>query len=140
MEKEISKSKRRIGLLINFTSIISFIVVFEILKKSGPGVYLFIIESVLAGVAIVSFVYVFVKTGLWKITHTRFEKLDEREIQIFTNSLRYSYSIFVITTLVIIYTYALVAQGPIDVVIAAGLLYIAHTLPAAILAWTAKTI
>jgi hypothetical protein len=40
----------------------------------------------------------------------------------------------------IIYGFALAERGPIDVVIAACLLYLAHILPAAIVGWKEKII
>lgn len=60
--------------------------------------------------------------------------------QVMLNSLKYSYSAFTIIVLVIVYGFAIAEQGPIDVVIAACLLYIAHTLPAAIVGWKEKII
>jgi len=61
-------------------------------------------------------------------------------MQVMLVSLKYSYSIFSIVTLIIIYGFAVVEQGPIDVVIAACLLYLAHTLPAAITGWKENVI
>ena len=60
--------------------------------------------------------------------------LDERQIQVILKATRISYSIFVIVVLILIYGFALIAKGPIDVVIAAYLFYLAHLLPASILA------
>lgn len=60
--------------------------------------------------------------------------LDERQIQVILKATRISYSIFVIVVLILIYGFALIAKGSIDVVIAAYLLYLAHLLPASILA------
>ena len=55
-----------------------------------------------------------------------------------SNSLRVSYSVFTIVTMLIIYAFAVIEKGPIDVVVAAGLLYFAHILPTALLGWTGK--
>jgi hypothetical protein len=60
--------------------------------------------------------------------------------QVMLNSLKYSYSVFTIIVLVIVYGFAIAEQGPVDVVIAVCLLYIAHTLPAAIVGWKEKFI
>ena len=67
-------------------------------------------------------------------------KLDEREIQVVLKSLRISYSIFTIFCLIIIYGFALIASDPVDVLIAGTLLYMAHTLPAAVVGWNEKNI
>ncbi len=77
---------------------------------------------------------------LWKLTHTSSKKLDERQMLVVNRALSISYSIFVIMVLLIIYAYALVEKGPIDVVLAICLLYLAHTLPAAFIAWTEKEV
>jgi uncharacterized Tic20 family protein len=89
---------------------------------------------------ILSFIIVFGSTGIWKMSHQRMKALDERQIQVILNATRISYSVFVIVALILIYGFALIEKGPIDVVIAASLLYLAHLLPASILAWTEKEI
>lgn len=134
-----SKTKGRAALLINFSSVISLIVVFEIIKNTSQKTFLVILLLALLAISISSFINAFIQTGSFKFVHTKFEKLDERETQLVGNALRYSYSFFTIAVLVIIYVYALAENEPIDVVIAAGLLYFAHTLPAAFLTWWGRT-
>lgn len=72
------------------------------------------------------------------MVHTSSKNLDEREMQVVLNALRYSYSIFTIVCLLIIYVFAIVEYQPIDVLLAGGLLYLAHSLPAAIVGWNEK--
>ncbi|NQV18553.1 MAG: hypothetical protein HQ534_08425 [Armatimonadetes bacterium] len=79
-------------------------------------------------------------SNLWKLTHTDYKKLDERERQLVFKATTYSYSIFTIICLVIIYIFNLVGLAIIDVVMAACLLYIAHILPASIIAWNEKQV
>ena len=138
MEENKTKYPWRLSLIVNFTSILLLIIVFEILKKTGPDNWLVFLEILFLAIAIVSFMYAFVMTGLYKFTHRKYSTLDEREVQVVNKALRYSYSIFTILVLVIIYVYAIFENGPIDVVIAAGLLYFAHMLPAGILGWNQK--
>lgn len=138
MEEKRTKYTWRLSLVVNFISVALLIIVFEILKNTGQNNWLVLLEITLLAIAIASFIYAFANTGLFKFTHTKFSALDEREVQIINKSLRYSYSIFTILVLVIIYVYAIIKNGPIDVVIAAGLLYFAHVLPAGILGWTQK--
>ncbi|MFC2088211.1 hypothetical protein ACFLSX_01290 [Calditrichota bacterium] len=83
----------------------------------------------------VSFLKAFIKTSFWKMVHTSNQNLDEREKQIVLNALKYSYSIFTVICLVIIYVFAVVKPDFVDVVLAGGLLYLAHTLPATIVGW-----
>lgn len=84
----------------------------------------------------VSFYHVFMKTGLWKFVHLNKSNLDERQTQVVLNALKYSYSIFVVSVLAVIYLFTLLVKEPLSVLLAACLLYFAHTLPAAILGWT----
>ena len=72
------------------------------------------------------------------MTHTSSKKLDERELQVVYKATTFSYTIFTVACLVIIYSFNLTGIGSIDVVLAASLLYFAHTLPAAIIAFTQK--
>lgn len=82
----------------------------------------------------------YVDTGLWKHIHKKSKYLDEREAMVLTKAVRLSYTIFVVTVMLIIYAFAVIEKGPIDVVIAGSLIYIAHILPAAIIAWSEKEI
>jgi hypothetical protein len=91
-------------------------------------------------ILILSFIHVYVKSGLWGLTHKKTEKLDEREIQVVTHAIRISYSIFVIIVILLVYLFAILGMGTIDVVIAAALLYLAHIIPTSILAWNEKEV
>jgi uncharacterized Tic20 family protein len=88
---------------------------------------------------IISFKTAFGISNLWKLTHTSFSKLDEREMQLVYKATTYSYSIFTILCIAMIYIINLLGLAIIDVVAAACLLYIAHILPASIIAWNDKT-
>ncbi|MCF7920901.1 MAG: hypothetical protein K9N06_13425 [Candidatus Cloacimonetes bacterium] len=88
----------------------------------------------------VSFKNVFGKSKLWQLTHSTFQALDERETELVYRATTISYSIFAIVTLILIYLFYLGGLGAIDVVLAAFLLYLAHTLPAAIIAWNQKVV
>ena len=89
----------------------------------------------------VTFYRAHVKTGLWKLTHTNTDKLDERELQITYHALRYAYAWFTIICLVLLMAHAVFYRlipgisFVITVPLAGSLIYLAHTLPASILAW-----
>ena len=142
MVRNISKTNRRLGVLVNYMALILAVLIFEILKYDLglPGWAGLSLIGVLLIVLIVSFAYTFGITGLWRLTHKKTEKLDEREIQVVTNSVKISYSIFTILVILVIYLFAILGMGPFDVVIAATLLYLAHILPTSILAWTEKEV
>ncbi len=142
MNKNISISNRRIGVMINFIALFLLVFVFELINLDlGLGRVAALILIVIFFITVIaSFVYIYGKTGLWKLSHQHIRLLDERQAQVLTNAIRISYSVFVILTLIIIYGYALIRKGPIDVVIAAALIYMAHILPASILAWTEREV
>jgi predicted RND superfamily exporter protein len=138
----LSKKKRRIGVVLNIAALFLTVFLFELIRfDMGIGKIAGIVLMGLSLVTVIlSFIIVFGSTGIWKMSHQRMKALDERQIQVILNATRISYSVFVIVALILIYGFALIEKGPIDVVIAASLLYLAHLLPASILAWTEKEI
>ena len=142
MDRNIPLQNRRIGVMINYIALLMTIVFFE-LTKYGIGIPHwagFILIGVFLIILILSFIYVYVKSGLWNLTHKKTENLDEREIQVVTQAIRISYTIFTITVIVMVYLFAIIGLGTIDVVVAATLLYLAHIIPSSILAWTEKEV
>ena len=94
-------------------------------------------------VLILSFVHVIWRTGLWGLTHTGVENLDERQVMVTREALRHSYGIFVPCSLLLMFAAAVAASYGFhifDAVLPAGLLYLSHILPATILAWEQKTV
>ena len=92
---------------------------------------------------ILSFLRVIRRTGLWSLTHTRVENLDERQVMVTREALRYSYVIFVPCSLLLMFAAAVSASHDVhifDAVLPAGLLYLSHILPAVILAWREKIV
>ena len=138
MEKSTSKNRIKTMIIFNAISILTIVILFEFLKYAENKFWLAGLEILMLIAAFITFYYTYLQSGLWKMTHKKMEKLDEREIQLISDSLRVSYSLFTITTILIIYAFALIEKGPIDVVIAVGLLYFAHILPSAILGWKGK--
>ena len=137
-----SLANRRIWVLINYLSITLLILSFYSSKAIGmTGVI--IAGIIFAGlIGIISFMIIHISTGLWKLTHTRSDKLDERQILVTHEALRHSYGIFAIISLLVLLALALL-EGKYNItliVIFAGLLYLAHTLPSSILAWTEKEV
>ena len=142
MERNITLKNRRLGVMINYAALILSVSAFELIKYDMglPNWFGFSLLGLFILIAAISFIYVYAFTGLWNLAHRRTKTLDEREIQVVTNSVRISYSIFTIAVIVIVYLFAILGLGPFDVVIAAALLYLAHILPTSILAWTEKEI
>ena len=135
MEKSTSKNSTKTMIIVNAITILAIVVLFEIMKYAEIKILLAGLEILLVIAALITFYYAYWQTSLWKINHKKIEILDEREIQLVSEALRISYSVFTIVTILIIYAFAVIEKGPINVVIAAGLLYFAHMLPSAILGW-----
>ena len=135
MEKSTSTNRIKLVIVFNAISILAIVILFELLKFAENKIWLAGLEFLLVITALITFYNAYWQTGLWRLSHTKTEKLDEREMQLISDSLRVSYSVFTIVTILIIYAFAVIEKGAIDVVIAAGLLYFAHILPSAILGW-----
>ena len=140
MEQKISKTNRRIWIVINYMSVIFILTIFYTGKNLEWPPYVLISGIVAIIVFVFSFIQVFIGTSLWKMVHASDEILDERQIKVLLSSLKYSYRTFTIVCLAIIYGIAVVQKGPIDVVLASCLLYFAHTLPAIIVGWLEKEV
>jgi len=142
MGKNISKTKRRLGVIVNYLSLIIVVILFYIVKIAGW--HDLMIAGIIAALllTVITFITVHVKTGLWKFVHTKIEQLDEREIQVTHESLRYSYSILSVILLVIIFIMSLVVTGKdvLGPVLPTSLIYIAHTLPSSVIAWTERDV
>lgn len=138
MEKSTFKNRTKMMIIINAITILAIVVLFEFLKITETKIWLAGTGILIIIAAVITFYKAYWQTGLWRINHKKIEKLDEREIQLVSEALRISYSVFTIVTILIIYAFAVIEKGPINVVIAAGLLYFAHILPAAILGWKGK--
>jgi len=138
---EISRADRRASVILNYLSVAAIAVVVDMQHVLGWGTTLVVLAVCAAtALGLATFLRVFWRTSLWKITHAGFGHLDERQVQVVYESLRNSYSIFAIVCLAILYLNAVVAEGSIPILVAAAVLYLAHTLPAAVVAWTEKEI
>ena len=140
MKQQNLRKQNRYWILINYLSLIAVLVFFYTGKYFQWPIFSVIFEIGSLGIFIISFYRAFIKTKLWKMVHASYNNLDEREMQVVLNALRYAYSIFAIICLIIIYAFAIAEYHPIDVLLAGGLLYLAHTLPAAIVGWNEKYI
>ena len=86
------------------------------------------------------------RTGLWRLTHAAGDALDERQLEITHAALRVAYAWFTVVCLLIVLTHAVVYRlvpgldFAISVPLAVSLIYLAHTLPGAVLAWTERDV
>ena len=90
----------------------------------------------------ITFIRLHRRTGLWQLTHAKADALDERQLQITHNALRRSYGWFAVICLVIMLAHAVVYRlvpgldFALSVPLVVSLIYLAHTLPGSVLAWT----
>jgi len=141
-----SKSNRRIGVVINYVSLLMFLAFFYYGKFGEWN----IISTVGSGLSTIIFftslIIVYFKTGLWRLVHTKVDKLDERQLLVTYESLRHSYSIFSILCLLVVIAVELISDSMIIGVdiplmpIFWVLFLLAHTLPASIIAWKEKEV
>ena len=137
---EDQKLKNRLWISLNFVSLISLIVFFYLGKLSNWQIMVIIVEVLSIALFVISFYKGFIKSNFWRLVHSKSQNLDEREISLVLTGLKYSYSIFTILCIVIVYILILINFQFIDVVLAAGLLYLAHILPAAIVGWNERIV
>jgi hypothetical protein len=79
-----------------------------------------------------------VSTGLWRLVHAGEDEIDEREMQLTLGSLKYAYAIFAITVLMGLLLLAVFGYGsqPFRLTLFWAMVYLAHTLPSSIIAWS----
>ncbi|MFZ5432818.1 MAG: hypothetical protein ACOZB3_03495 [Calditrichota bacterium] len=144
MDIRTSRPVRRFFIAVNYGSLFIILAAwYGVLKQRividwlPPVLLLFMI------LVMISFYILHIKTGLWRLVHTKTDALDERQVQITHDALRYSYSIFSIVSLIIILAVAVLENIPLslmDAVMAASLIYLAHTLPASVLGWKEREV
>ena len=142
MATEMSKPTRRLLIAINYLCVVLFLVLFAVGKYLGWSLPVAIALAAVVVILLVSFILAHIKTRLWRLAHTKVENLDERQIQITHESLRYSYGIFTVISLAILLIISVISGDDDSMLslIFASLLYLAHTLPSSIIAWTEREI
>ena len=138
MKQQNFREQNRFWILLHYFSLIAVLVFYYSGKYLHWPIVTVIFEIGFLVILLISFFKVFIITKFWKMVHTSSKNLDEREILIVLNGLKSSYSIFTITCLIFIYTFALIGYHRIDVLLAGALLLLAHTLPAAIVGWNER--
>ena len=134
----VQKSDRKRAVLCHYLCLVFVMIIFYSIKITGIKEIYLLLEIIPSLGVVLSFRKAFSISSLWKLTHTSYKDLDEREVQLVFKATSYSYSIFTILCLGIIYVFNLLGLAIIDLIIAACLLYVAHILPASIIAWNEK--
>jgi len=127
-------SLRRTGVILHALSI-GYILVLNLLPeliKSSP--YFLFSELFALSILIWGFLVIYLKTGIWRYTHLSLKRLSEEEKQEMNSVIRKAYTLFSVLILALLFVVAIL-KLEITVVVAATLLYLAHILPASIVAW-----
>ena len=149
MKRKIAGSELKAGVVVNYLCVAMIIVAFLIGVYGGwsAAIAIWLFISLAAGIG--TFIRYYMGTGYWRFVHAPPEKLDERQVQVMNDSLRRSYAAFSVISLsyILLLTlsirFSIGAEAPgtkvsLGMIILVGLIYLAHTLPAAIIAWTGR--
>ncbi|TKJ37920.1 hypothetical protein CEE37_13225 [candidate division LCP-89 bacterium B3_LCP] len=140
MDSVLSQSSRRIGIIINYIGLLLLLALHYSGKQIGWNHMFTAGIAVMLALSLITFFMIHMKTGLWKLVHTKSENLDERQMQVTREALEFSYKVLAITTVSIIYYMAIFSGGGVDMVTVVSLLYLAHTLPSSVIGWKQKEV
>ena len=125
---------RKTGVILHYLSI-GYILVLNLLPeliKSSP--YFLFSELFALSIIIWGFLVIYLKTGIWRYTHLSLKKLSEEEKQEMNSVIRKAYTIISIVIVLMLFAVSIFELEMI-VVVPVTLLYLAHILPASIVAW-----
>jgi hypothetical protein len=138
-----ARAKRRSGVVVNYLNLVLMNVCFHLVWVYTDMTHVVDVVGLGAlAVVVITFFRVHRKTGLWQLTHARADTLDERQLQITHNALSLSYGWFAVICLAIMMTHPVVYRlvpglnFALSMPLVVSLLYLAHTLPGSVLAWT----
>ncbi len=134
MTQNKSQTNRKIGVVINMTSLLVLMIISEYTFKYDRNIVLLIIGLAALILILISFIFTYWKTRLWHFVHKPIRKLDERELQITGNLLRVAYAIFTVIALSVLLLSSLL-EMQVSIITVAALIYFAHILPATVIAW-----
>ncbi len=134
-----SMTSIRLGVLLSMLSLVAIVVLFELGIRLEWTSLLIIIEIPLLLILLISFILIFMRTGLWKFTHKPIKDLDERELKLASKSLRTAYSLFVILVLCILLVFA-VFNIAVSIILAVSLILFAHLIPGIVIVFTEKAL
>lgn len=134
MTQNKSKTNRKIGVVVNMTSLLVLMIVSEYTFKYDRNIVLLIIGLAAFIFILITFIFTYWKTRLWHFVHKPIRKLDERELQITGNLLRIAYAIFTVIALSVLLLSSLM-ETQVSIITVAALIYFAHILPATVIAW-----
>lgn len=127
-------NQKKLWVIVNYLSIALLLLIFynpQLFSYNKLFLALFIIPI---GSLLLSFIILYWRTGLWKITHTKSMPENMAYISKYYIITRISYIIFTIIIISLLFYFSISGKR-VDVLLSACLLYIAHILPASIMVW-----
>ena len=137
MKQPENRMIRRIGIIINLIALSYIVITWAINPGEKTRLGLLLSGGFAMLILLFTYYYSFWRTNLWRYTHTRVNKLNERELVENNQALRFAYSAFTVIVLFMLMYYVL-SPAVLSIVPVAGMIYLAHILPAVYLGWTKK--
>jgi len=134
MSKSKKNALQKTSIVIHLVSLVCWTLLFNPWTNIVPEDWaegLFLKSLILSAI---SAWFAFQNTGLLKFTHTKTKDLDERELIVTNNAIRFGYSALAIVATLLLFVIAL-TSWQIHVTHAAFILYTSHILPAVYLGW-----
>jgi len=134
-----TKSHHRLGVTLNYLSLTLLVALTYYMEAFGWNAIASGCIALAALVLVITLIQFHIRTGLWRLVHTGRENLNEKQTPMIYRSLHRSYGLFAIISLVVL-LWKSVFPGPNPnlIVVFAALLYLAHTLPSAVIGWNEK--
>ena len=141
MNVVLTKTHHKLGVTLNYISLVLLVALVYVAEAFG----LTLLTGVGIGLMVVMLVATLVRfhfrTGLWRLVHTSRSRLSEHQVPVVCRSLHYSYGVFAILALVaLLWKSVAPGENPNLVIVFAALLYLAHTQPSAVIAWSERDI
>jgi len=128
--------------IINYSFLIIMNVMFYFVFRGRQASHIYDIIGITSFLVIIAtFIPLHMKSDIWKLTHTKSDKLDERELALTHWALSESYGWFAIICLLILLALSLISrinicpQYTISMPLIASMIYLAHTLPGTLIIW-----
>jgi len=151
MSRIFSRPRRRIWVIANYLILTAFIILFLLGEYSHWNIWITSSTILFFILLVISTIQLYVRTDLWKLTHTKTEKLDEREMQLILQATQNSYKILGAFSLLILFFIFLTVRFNFLTITHRGdysfgltivmvLNYLFNIMPASIIAWSEKEV
>lgn len=139
MEDTSTRVIRKALILVNYMSLAALLVFYKLAVTLRWNATLVVMEVVLLAIIVFTFYRVHIRTGFWKLVHTRNEKLDESDIRLTRRALAFALTWFTVICLFVFYYKIKVLRGSISALEIAAMVYLADTLPSSFISWKGES-